>query len=146
MRLVRIWGSTTDVGLNPPATPPATASTTSPANSTASPTGSTTNNSLEGEGEAPATETPLTTTDVGIHAADSDISLIHDQALVQLTPQSGLAQLLGSNSAARNRSRAAAPSMTAPSVDAAMNAVRPELELRLSDDLEAVLASDSSPE
>ncbi len=127
MRLIRVWGATTDVGVAPVTT---TAST---------------NSTLTGEGEGePVAPAALST--IAAPVVDSNQSSdTTDDSREPLAPsEMGISSLLGSSLQRRaDQQASAARALSTDAVDAAMASISPSMRLQLSDDLEQSLASEN---
>jgi len=135
MRLIRVWGAPTDVGVAPvTSTPSPTTNSTTNSPNTLTPSG-------EGEGEgAPAGLSTLATPAI----TTNQPSVTNRSTESIAPPLTGIESLLGSTLQRRVNQQTQAPSTLATdAVDAAMASISPSMRLQLSDDLEQSLASEN---
>ncbi len=141
MRLIRVWGATTDVGVAPVPTTPAS---TTPVNSTPA----NTTPSGEGEGE-PASPAPTNSTAASPQPSLAPASVSPtrfspsvDNAF-RLTPVGGIQSLLGSTLERQATQGQSGNVLSSAGVDEAMASILPGLRLQLGDDLEQTLTSEN---
>jgi len=132
MRLIRVWGATTDVGVAPV---PTTPNSTTPATNTAL--------NAEGEGELtlPAiNSTTLPAAQTGLSQGSVSQGSNNASGLTQV---GGIQSLLGSTLERQATRGASNTGLSSGGVDAAMASMLPGLRLQLGDDLEHMLTSEN---